>query len=323
MNLLHNLIGVEAGLAEVARTICALAQSLAVPAVGAYHLTCSDETEWCVADVFHKVVAESLLPPLRPGEPAVFHTMNLGARYEPGSLRIAEHHYPASVAATKLMVVKINSHVAVGSTPGGPRYGTLLRYGVESACCGALSALLAGAALPAVDELRRTFQSDGVDRVAMLRDAGRIRPEHRALFAAVANARLQAAQAVAELTAEGPSGPSLFLIVPCVTINRETEDSEVVVGQYGVDATEDGPPSVRYQGLGDVPLHYRLHHQDERIVLTDNQWPEPLGDARIEAEPRGEDRHHAARDVPSAYCLDQHDERIVLGRDPWPKDGPA
>jgi len=221
MKLLYDLVGVEAGPAEVARAILATARSLDVPVVGAYHVTCSDETEWEVADVFHKVLAETMLPPLRADRPAAFHTMNLGGRYELGAIRIAEHHYATRETGhrAKLMVVKINSHVAVRPTREGPSYGVLVRYGVESACCGALTAMFSdGAVPPAVDELRQTFRSDGVDRIAMLRDTSQVKPAHRAILAAVANAWLQAVRAVEDLAVGGPHSPT---VLPCRAVRLD------------------------------------------------------------------------------------------------------
>ncbi len=275
MSVLHNLIGVETAVSEVARAVCLLAQSFEVPIVGGYHVTCSDETEWECAEMFHQVLAESMLPPLKLGRRAAFHTMNLGARYEPGAMRVAEEHYatPEARETTKLMIVKINSHVAVRAMPDGPEYGTLVRYGAESRCCGALWALLEGAVLPALEELQGTFRTNGVDRVDMLRQRRLIPPAHRALLAAVAGARLQAARAVADIAEYHPLWPTVFLVVPCVTINRTESDTELVVGQYGIDATGQRP-EIRYRGLGDVPLEYRLRHDYGRVILEDDQWPE-------------------------------------------------
>ncbi|MBN1590797.1 MAG: hypothetical protein JW888_14895 [Pirellulales bacterium] len=272
---LHDLIGMEAGMPEVAQAVLSFAQSFDRPIAGTYHITCSDETEWECVEVFQHVLAEAMTSSLKPGRRAAFHTMNLGARYEPGAIHVAEGHYasPDVRETTKLMIVKINSHAAVRATPGNVEYGTLSRYGAESHCCGALAALIEGSALPAVEDLRQTFLAGGIDRIDMLRNARLISPVDQALFTAVANARLQAARAVADLAERRPASPTVFLVVPCVTINRATSDTELVVGQYDVDATEDSP-TICYRGLGDVPLEYRLRHEDGRAILEDDQWPE-------------------------------------------------
>jgi hypothetical protein len=274
MLCLQNLIGVESSLTDVALAIRDLARSFDVPVAGAYHVTCSDETEWECAEVFQTVLAESLLPPLKPSRRVAFHTMNLGARYETGAVAVAEHHYatPEAAETTKLMVVKINSHVAVRDTPDGVESGTLIRYGANSGCCGALEALLAGKILPAVDELKKTFSHDGINRVATLLDDRLIPKSHRALFAAVTNARLQAARAVEDITAHTPASPTVYLVAPCVTINRPGDDTELVVGHYGIDATEP-EVEIRYRGLGDMPSEYRLTQRDEGVLLEDDQWP--------------------------------------------------
>ena len=276
MQLPRDLIGAEAELPELSRAILALARSFDVPTVGGYHITCSDETEWECARAFHRIIAAATLPPLKADRPAAFHTMNLGARYESGAARIAEHHYAVNQpdGRAKLMIVKINSHVSVDQTADGPRFGTLDRYGIESTCCGALTAMFTDASLPALDELRQTFRSESTDRIALLRDEMRIPASRRLLYAAVVNARLQAARAVDEMTATAPHSPTVWLVFPCVTLNYvNRDDTELLIGQYTVDATEDEPTTL-YQGLGDMPSEYRLGNQDERIVIEDDRWPE-------------------------------------------------
>ena len=69
-----------------------------------------------------------------------------------------------------------------------------------------------------------------------------------AALAAVAGARLQAARAVADIAKYRPLWPTVFLVVPCVTINRTESDTELVVGQYGIDATGQRPENC-YQQL--------------------------------------------------------------------------
>lgn len=311
MHSLSHLIGIESSLPEVARAIHGVAESFELPVAGAYHVTCSDETEWECAEVFDKAVAERLLPALKPDHRAAFHTMNLGGRYEPGAIRVAEEHFALSDArrTTKIMVVKINSHVGVRSTPDGPAYGSLVRYGADSHCCGALAAMLEGAKGPALDDLRATFRDGGVDRIAMLCDR-RVRASDRALLAAVTNAQLQAARAVDDITERRPAAATLFLVIPCVTINRPDDDTELVVGQFVVDATED-PAVVRYRGLGDVPLAYRLIQTKEGIVVEDHHWPEPLEPTEQHDAPAG----RGLGDAPHGYRLDADDEGVDLNED--------
>ncbi|MBN2022945.1 MAG: hypothetical protein JW809_09125 [Pirellulales bacterium] len=267
---MKQLIGRETELAWVGRAIRQLAEGFNLPAVGAYLVSCSDETERECAEVFNQYLAQPLLPVLKDGCRAAFHTTNLGARYEPGAIRVVEEHYttPAARETTKLLVVKINAHVAVRTTLDGFHYGQLFRYGKLSACCGALRAMIEGASLPAVDELAKTF---GPDRLDVLADSKRIAPAHQALAAAVAGAALQAARAVEEIVQHAPEGPTVYLVLPCVTLNRPDPDTELVVGQYGIDWTGDSPQT-RYRGLGSEPGLYRIGLDGGRLVVEDPSW---------------------------------------------------
>lgn len=311
MNFLSNLIGVEAPLPEVTRAIRGLAVSFNLPVVGAVHVTCSDETESECAEAFDQGVAKTLLPALKPDHRAALRTMNLGGRYERGSVHVAEEHFAplAAPGSAKLVVVKINSHVAARATPDGMAFGTLLRYGAESHCCGALAAMFERTMVPAIGELQETFRAEGIDRLAMLRDR-RVRPAHRALLAAVAGARLQAARAASDIAARQPSGPTLFLVVPCVTINRTEADTEIVVGQYGIDATTNRIEA-HYRGLGDVPLAYRLAESAEGVFLEDDLWPESIEPA----DSQGQGGSRGLGDVPPGYRLDNTGEGVDLHED--------
>lgn len=273
MSEILSLIGREADLPRVARAIRLFAEDIDVPAAGGYHITCSDESEWECAEIFDRLFAQEMLPRMKMDRAAVFRTMNLGGRYETGAIHIAEEHFAtfASRQAAKVMVVKVSSHVAVTRREEGFSYGSLKRYGENSACCGALVSLLSGGALPAVAELSEQFKSDGHDRLAELQDEQMIPPEYRALFAAVVNARLQADRVVEDIRAHGPETPTVFVILPCVTINRSEPDNELVVGQYGVDAT-GSELNVKYRGLGSSPLEYRVEFERGLLKITDDEW---------------------------------------------------
>jgi hypothetical protein len=110
----------------------------------------------------------------------------------------------------KVLVVKIDSHVAVRDTPGGAVYGRLMRYGRDSACCGTLAMLMKGSPLPAVRELAKVFSLDGRDRLGVLRDAHRVPPEQRALLAAVVGAGCKPG-------GRRPTLPSIALTFPPTT----------------------------------------------------------------------------------------------------------
>ena len=274
MNQLHDLIGVETDLVQVNRALRQFAEAIGAPVVGGYQVTCSDEAEWECVQAFQQWFAKLFLPALKSTSRAPFRSINLGGRYEWGAIPIAEEHYAtaASQDAFKLLVTKINAHVAVRQTSGQPEYGSIERYDRLSACCGALSALLDGAVLPALEELGKTFRLAGRDRLAVLRDQRTIAPKHRALLAAVTGARLQAEHAVLDITEYHPRTPTIFLVLPCVTINRPGPDTELVVGQYGVDWTNQ-TPQVKYRGLGDDPAGYRVRHERDRLRVEDDRWP--------------------------------------------------
>ena len=269
---IHDLIGIESDSEVAAEALRRFARELNAPIVGAFHITCCDETERQCAQVFQRSFVDGILPELKPDCCWPFLAVNLGARYEKGAIGVAEHHFAISADIVKLLVIKINAHVGVLDTPDGPQYGRINRYGQESSCCGALAGLLAGGDLPAMDELRESFSFDGKDRVSILRDSSLVDPRHRALFAAITNARLQARSAAEDIRNNRPKTPTIFLVIPAVTLNRSGSDSELVVGQYGIDFSEQ-VPSVKYDGLGDDPASYRFSHGVSGIRIEDASWP--------------------------------------------------
>ncbi len=165
MEPLHDLVGRERSLREVAQTICFWAQAQNATAVGALHVTCSDESERECAEVFQQGFVQYMLPSLKFARHSAFQISNLGGRYEWGAARLAEDHFAArdSARGFTLLIAKINAHVAfedLDSTPdGGPtfRLGTWDRYGRDSTSCGAIGSLLDGARSPFVDDLLDAF----------------------------------------------------------------------------------------------------------------------------------------------------------------------
>lgn len=253
---LYELIGVEKPLADVERAVRAYVQGERPPVVGALQLTCSDEAEYEVAQVFRRDFVRALLPALHFDDKAPFHTANLGGRYEWGSAEVAEEHFANAKGAEdwKLMVLKLNAHVGAEEVDGKSTHGWLSRYGSPSPCCGALHALLAGDTRPFVKELAETFAIEGVDRLAQLRAAPE---EQRALLAAIAQARLQARMAMLDVQDRSPKTPTVTLILPSVSFNRRHHDTEMLLGVYVCDRR--GPERHdEYSGLGDRPADYRL-----------------------------------------------------------------
>lgn len=271
MKRLYDLIGTENPLDFNSRALRDFARTQKADLVGAMQITCSDESEReCVESLQHWF-AEDLLPSLKYSAQSPFRTATMGGRYEWGSLALAERNFttPESEQGSKLLLVKINSHVAVVREGSGFAYGTMDRYGLESRFCGALHALLDGQQLPAVKNLREAFRSEGKDRVAMLNDSEQVDPQYRSLLAAVAGARLQARRAVLDIQNTTRPSPSLILVLPCVTMNRPDRDTELIVGAYTADFRERDA-KIFYRGLGDDPSRYAVELRHNLLRLEDD-----------------------------------------------------
>jgi hypothetical protein len=305
MERLYRLIGSEHDIDDVSRTLYGYACDSRAPAVGALHLTCSDESERECVEAFQHNFAGHLLPNLKFGERSVFRLANLGARYEWGAVRIAEQHYSTAAASKdfKLMLVKINAHVSVEPTAGGPAFGRMKRYDAESTYCGALHALMGGSRMPFADDLSEALESDGTDRLRRLLDDDRVSAEERSLFVAIASARAQARRAFIDIQDRMPHSPTLFIVLPCVTLNKKAKDGEIVCGLYRADWRSE-QPSFEYRGLGDDPAGYRIERSSARIVVKDDHLctTRPARDHRKLVAVLGE-RHQAAGDLRTALLL--------------------
>jgi hypothetical protein len=234
MEKLHKLIGHELDVDEVTRVLYGYAGDVGAPVTGALHLTCSDESEKECRDALQRNFASHLLPRLKLGARSIFRLANLGARYEWGAVHIAEEHYSTAAARKhfKLMLVKINAHVCADDTPDGLRFGRMRRYDASSTYCGALHSYMAGGRLPFTTDLAEAFTSEGRDRLSVLLDEDRVPPDFRSLYVAVVSARIQARRAVIDIQDRKPSSPTLFIVMPCVTINRRRKDGDLVCGTY-------------------------------------------------------------------------------------------
>ncbi len=266
---LKSLIGVEHSLQDTSTALCRLTAALGAPVVGAFHVTCADETEAeCIA-AFQDSFANALLPELKFARRAPFHLATLGARYEPGALAIAEQHFATTDTrhAFKVLFVKLNAHVAVEGSGPHLTFGSMQRYDRPSSACGALHALLAQAGdRPFLNELRAAFQSRGVDRLAVLRAADKVNSAERSLFAATASAELQAQAVLADIAQHRAHSPTYYVVVPCVTLNRTGPDTEILCGVHVVDQ-RGGPSGPQSYGLGDDPTNYRLTWESGRVRL--------------------------------------------------------
>lgn len=273
MQRVRDLLGKEHTLETVSRTVRDAARAQRAAATGALHVTCSDECERECAEAFQHSFAQDLLPELKFGSKSPFRTANLGARYEWGSIAIAEDHFatPANQDGFKLLVVKINAHVSVHAHRGEVCYGKMPRYGNESIFCGAIHGLLGGHSLPALDELKESFLSEGKDRIAILNDPEMVDPALRSLLAAVTSARLQARRAVLDIQHHSPASPTRYFVIPCVTLDRQQRDTELVVGIYAADHRDADLEAV-YVGLGDDPSRYVVHQQHGMLHIEDDHF---------------------------------------------------
>jgi hypothetical protein len=165
------------------------------------------------------------------------------------------------------MLIKINGHVSVLETAAGVQYGPMARYCTESNACGALHAVLDGAEQPFARDLREAFVGDGTDRLATLLDEQRVDPRYRYLFAALISARLQAQRALRDVEEHREVTPTVYLIVPCVTLNRPGPDTEIVCGYYRLDYRA-ADARAEYVGLGDEPRDYRVASPRPPLCVT-------------------------------------------------------
>lgn len=281
---LKKLLGVEAPLDDINRALRRYARSFDAPVVGALQVTCADEDEWECADSFQRHFVNDLLPSFKFGHRAALRLANLGARYEWGALSIAEHHFAtlATHDAFKVLLVKLNAHVAAEGTDDGAQYGGMQRYDTGSTACGALHTLLAqsqavaqGAARgdrPFLADLRSAFQAEGQDRLMTLLDKKKVAPAVRMLLAAIVNAQLQAHRVMAEIEKHKPHSPTLYVVASAVTLNRSDRDTELLCGLWTHDQRSDAKTRT-YVGLGDDPAGYKVTYDLGRLHVNDDQLP--------------------------------------------------
>ena len=93
---LRELIGREHDLDTVSWELKRYAQDLRAPVVGAYQISCSDESERECVESFHHIFVRELLPQLKYWSRSSFRTATLGGRYETGAIAIAEEHFATS-----------------------------------------------------------------------------------------------------------------------------------------------------------------------------------------------------------------------------------
>lgn len=270
-------VGVERPLDRAAFELKSAIRRIRPDVVGVHHVTCSDEAEHEDVDVFYRLVAKDLAPRLKLGVNGVFRTASLGARYEWGSLGAAEGNFGTAPrgGGFKVMLVKMSTHVGCTEEHAERHFGSFVRYGTLTPTCKALHLFADGLRAPFADELHTLFTSEGVDRVAGL---GEVDPAFRSIALAIVAARLQARSAVLEAQDHTPLMPTLYAIVPTVTINRPGRDTEIHVGTYLVDR-RGAKRRDRYRGLGDDPRRYRFSIDHAHVHVAQDGADEPR-DAR-------------------------------------------
>lgn len=264
-------IGREVFIGDVGRALVRVVAGARPDHVSSLHVTCSDGLEKDASRYFKDTVARDITP-AGDRDWAPLRTANLGGRYEWGSGGVSFSHFDGEGA--HLQVVQVNAHVGVIREPAGPKFGFYERGPRHSMTCGALSLLLAGQAGPFLDELREAFASEGLDRINLINTE--IPAEHRALFAAVVQARLQARRAYLDLgRARGASerGPDKLLVVAMVSFNQRGADHEMCIGHYAGARNDDGSMTAVWTGLGDDPRKY-VFTQDLAGVVISQDGPQ-------------------------------------------------
>ncbi len=265
------ILGRELAPGELPRKLATWVRLQGYENAGALVLTCADETERECAELFQSQLLERILPRLKMAHYAPFRLANLGARYEPGALAIAQDHFvmKTNTAAPTLVIVKLSSHVAVDERSDGLVFGQMQRYGTSSTACGGLCALLAGTqGLPCVEDLHDTFRRGGIDRLAALLDPERVPPEHRAVLAAVCNSLLQASRVIDEIGGQDTGQAVHYLVLSTVTMNRPGNDTELLCGWRHI-RLESGSLHSEVACLPDDPAQLQVTIESKLVTVEE------------------------------------------------------
>lgn len=290
-------IGVEAPLQTVHHSILRAAHDIRpVVESGAVLATCSDEFNGEIRSAFVRDVARQLNSPNMPSNRRIFSVANLGGRIEPGAIALADVHFTADSQrkGEKLLVIEIASHVGwrhpapgeptrVQTSPLGRVWGELDRFGMPSACCGALRLLLdaptsaAAVRFPWFDQLTAFF---GPERLAALRaDTG----PWPMLKAAIVHAVLQAETAMVDLLREPPRTPTHVLLVSMVAVNRRGPDDAFPVGVHHLHF-RDGVAHLEHgSSLRSTPASIEIEKSSQGLLTVRSPFPEEAAEGELEA----------------------------------------
>ncbi len=232
---LERSLGVEVALDVFHGTLRRAAQGLHERAeCGTMLVTCSDEFMGEVRGAFARDVARPLTAQQMIGSRGTYAVANLGGRFEPGAIALADEHFarrPGSHAPQTLLI-ELATHVGRRRKGHESAYGEIDRFGRVSACCGALARLLeappetAAVKHPWFDQLSAFF---GPARLEALRGD---HASMRLTKAAIVHAVLQAESAIADLMREPPLQPRDVLLVGIVAVNQPGVDGALPVAVH-------------------------------------------------------------------------------------------
>ena len=276
MRRIQDLLGRETTSDSCNRALRDFAQSQRADTVGAVQVTCSDECEREQVESFQQWVADALLPELKFSARYPFRTANLGGRYEWGAVRIAEEHFatPETQNGFKLLLVKLNSHVAAIETGSGTEFGRMNRYDSASTCCGAW-----GLCCPARGTLPWTncdWRSPMMTCLAWTCYTTRAPWTPSSAVSWPPSSTLASRPAVRSFNIQDyvPETPTVTIVLPTVTINRPQRDTEFVVGLYWADSRK-GRGEAEYVGLGDDPSKYLTTRHHGYLCVQDDHLKQP------------------------------------------------
>ncbi len=228
---LERLLGVEVSLDVFHGTLRRAAQAMHPRGeVGTMLVTCSDEFLGEVRTAFARDVARPLTALQMIGSRGTFAVANLGGRFEPGALALADEHFSGGSRpdSARRLVVELVAHVGRLRQDHSSTHGLVDRFGKASPCCGALTLLLeapeATAAVrhPWFDQLSAFF---GPARLSQLRADP---SPWRLVRAAIVHAVLQGESAMADLLRDPPDGPAHILLACVVAINQPGTDGALL-----------------------------------------------------------------------------------------------
>jgi hypothetical protein len=268
-----------------------------VPATSLYGsclVTCSDERLGLTRAGFDRDVATPLISDVTNSRDRVFSVSNMCGRLEPGAFPLIDDHFTRSAPGPKLIVMEIASHVGRIKHDTRYTYGSVQRFGRESPCCGALTALLAAPNVtgtvrhPWFEQLNSFF---GPVRLAALREN---KDSTRMVAAAIVHAALQAESAVSDVLQQPSLTRTEVLLVAGVAVNQQWSDGFLPVAYHHLRLEAGLAEIVSGFSLRTTPQALKIDVSGARIEVdgghametaprVQRHLEEPV--ARTEAEP--------------------------------------